>query len=187
MILNDFLQHHSTKTLYMPKPDLSKIPTFFHRYVNLVKEEDIPTALANNLSEAVALLTDIPDEQWDFRYAEGKWSIKEMVQHMIDAERIFAYRALCIARGEKQSLPSFEENDYAAASNADKRTKSALLDEFTVVRVSTEALYRSLDEAQLNQMGVANNNPITAAGIGFITVGHVMHHLNVLRERYLNK
>lgn len=169
----------------MPKPDFTTIPSFYHGYVNLVQEDDVSTALAQNATTAFSFLESIPEEKWSHRYAAGKWSMKEMVQHMIDAERIFSYRALCIARGEKQSLPGFEENDYAAASEADRRQKAELLEEFRAVRQSTEVLYRSFSEEQLHKSGVANNKPIAVDAIGFITAGHVQHHLNILRERYL--
>lgn len=108
-----------------------------------------------------------------------------MVQHLIDAERIFAYRALCIARGETVSLPGFDENIYAAASKADGRTKEELLAEFKTARQSTAQLFVSFDEAQLAATGTANNNSISVNAIGFIIPGHVQHHLNVLEERYL--
>jgi hypothetical protein len=109
-----------------------------------------------------------------------------MVQHIIDTERIFAYRALCIARGEKTSLPGFDENNYAAHSAADRRKKEDLIEEFDVVRRSTTALFQSFTDGQLMATGIANNNPIEVNGIGFITVGHVTHHITILRERYLD-
>jgi uncharacterized damage-inducible protein DinB len=169
----------------MPKPDLITIPEFYHKYVRLVAENDAAAALSANTEKALGVLSDIPDEKWNYRYAEGKWSIKEMLQHITDAERIFSYRALCIARGEKQSLPGFDENTYAAASNADRRKKEELIEEFKTVRKATEALFQSFDDEQLAKIGVANNKSISVNGIGFVTVGHVMHHLNILQERYL--
>jgi hypothetical protein len=169
----------------MAKPDLATIPEFYHKYVKLVAEDKATEALASNGQSTQDFLKAIPDEKWDYRYAEGKWSIKELVQHMIDSERIFAYRALCIARGEKQSLPGFDENVYAAASGAEKRNKEELVEEFTAVRKATELLFRSFAEEQLSRTGTANNKPVSVNGIGFITAGHVLHHLNILRERYL--
>lgn len=169
----------------MPKPDLTTIPEFYHKYVRLVDENDASEALSANTEKVLGVLNSLPDEKWDYRYAEGKWSIKEMVQHLTDAERIFSYRALCIARGEAQSLPGFDENTYAAASNADRRSKEELINEFQTVRHATVALFQSFDDEQLARNGTANNNPVTVNGIGFITVGHVLHHLNVIRERYL--
>lgn len=169
----------------MAKPALSSIPEFYHKYVKLVEEDSASSALEKNSETLRSFLQAIPEEKWDFRYAEGKWSIKELVQHMIDTERIFSYRALCIARGEKQSLPGFDENLYAANSQGDRRSKTELVTEFSAVRTATKLLFASFTEEQLSSTGQANNNPISVNGIGFITVGHVLHHLNILRERYL--
>ncbi|MDQ6610732.1 MAG: DinB family protein [Bacteroidota bacterium] len=169
----------------MSKPDLSTVPAWYHNYINLVLEEDAKSAIKKNSDIAIAFLQSIPEEKWDYRYAEGKWSIKELVQHLIDTERIFAYRALTFARGDKTGLPGFEENEYAAASKAGRRTKESLIDELKVVRLATEMLFHSFDEEQLKLMGTANNNPISVNTIGFIIPGHLKHHINVLKERYL--
>lgn len=169
----------------MAKPPIEAIPTFFHRYVNLVQEDDVSSALQNNTGMLFSFLEKIPEEKWSHRYAEGKWSIREMVQHLIDAERIFSYRALCISRGEKQSLPGFDENDYTAASEANRRSKEELLSEYGSVRDATEKLFASFSEEQRHKTGISNNNSITVDAIGFLTVGHTKHHLNILQERYL--
>lgn len=169
----------------MPKPDLTTIPEYYHKYVRLVQENDAATALTENTGTAVLFFDGIPEEKWDHRYADGKWSIKELVQHMIDTERIFAYRALCMARGEKQSLPGFDENQYAASSHAERRQKEDLAEEFKTVRKASELLFRSFGDDQLAATGVANNNSVSVNGLGFIMVGHVLHHLNILEERYL--
>lgn len=169
----------------MPKPDLSTVPEWYHRYINQVQEEDLDKAIQTNTETSIQFLHSIPEEKWNHRYADDKWSIKEMIQHIIDAERIFSYRALCFARGEKTSLPGFEENDYAAASKADTRSKEELIEEFETVRKSIQQLFNSLDEEQLHSVGVANNNLISVNAIGFIIPGHVQHHINILRERYL--
>lgn len=169
----------------MQRPELSTVPEFYHKYVNLVAEENAADAIAANGAEALSFFQSIPAGKWNYRYAEGKWSIKEMVQHLIDAERIFSFRALCIARDEAQSLPGFDENAYAAASDADRRSQADLLDEFSSVRKATTLLFRSFTEEQIGKTGRANNNPITVNAIGFITAGHVKHHLQILKERYL--
>ena len=170
----------------MPKPDLHAIPAFYHKYVILVPEDDSVSALANTTEPMLTFLENIPAEQWDFRYAEGKWSIREVVQHMIDTERIFSYRALCFARSEKASLPGFDENKYAAASEANRRDKEELIDELAAVRNAMVLLFRSFSAQQLLNTGVANNKPMGVNDIGFIATGHVLHHLNILKERYLS-
>lgn len=169
----------------MPKPALTTIPEFYHTYVNRVEEENILDALQNSHEKTISQLQAIPEDKWHFRYAEGKWSIGEMVQHMIDTERIFAYRALCIARGETASLPGFDENAYAANSNGDSRNKESLLEEWTVVRKATTLLYNSFTDEQTGRTGTANNKSISVAAIGFICAGHALHHVHILKERYL--
>lgn len=169
----------------MPRPDLTTVPAFYHKYVNQTNEENPSNAIQSNTNATLAFFREIPPQKWNYRYAEGKWSIKEMLQHIIDAERIFSYRALCIARGEKASLPGFEENDYAAASKADRRTSTELISEFETLRTSIQQLFDSFDEEQLTSVGTANGNSISTNAIGFIIPGHAQHHINVLKERYL--
>lgn len=170
----------------MKRPDLARIPQFYHTYINLVPEDaDLVGLLELNKTLMGDFLAAIPEEKWNFRYAEGKWSIKELVQHLIDTERIFSYRALCIARGETASLPGFDENNYAALSNAEARSKEKLLEELNAVQSATALLFQSFDEAQLERFGTANNNPVQVRAIGFITVGHMLHHKNILQERYM--
>lgn len=169
----------------MKRPDLALVPPFFHKYINLVQGDDLNALLTQNQNEIQIFLADIPEEKWMFRYAQGKWSIRELVQHLTDTERIFTYRALCFSRGETQPLPGFDENTYAAASRADSRTKQHLLDEWNAVRQATVLLFQGLDEPALEQTGTANNNPISVRAIGFIIAGHALHHKNVLQEKYL--
>jgi uncharacterized damage-inducible protein DinB len=169
---------------FMKRPDLAKVPSFYHSYIYLVSGSDLNLSFQENKQVIGDFLAAIPEEKWNYRYAEGKWSIKEMVQHMIDADRIFAYRALCIARGEKASLPGFDENTYAGASNAGHRTKEALLQEYRTVQQATALLFQSFDENQLERSGISNNNPIQVRAIGFISIGHMLHHKKVLQEKY---
>lgn len=171
----------------MPKPDLSRVPSFYHNYINLVKEDDLTNVFTQTQQKLLDLLASIPDETWDYSYAEGKWSIKELVQHLIDAERIFCYRALCFARKDNVSLPGFDENSYAMNSKANQRSKESLVDEMRVVQRSTLSMFSSFDEEQLEASGVANNNSIYVSAIGFIINGHALHHKKILEERYLQK
>ncbi len=169
----------------MSKPVTGDYPPPFEKYVSLVHENSILEALKNQYQPALNVLQSITEQKSTYAYAPGKWSIKELLQHIIDAERIFNYRALCIARGEQQSLPGFEENDYAAKSNAAARKWDDLLNEFVAVRNSTKILFKSFTEEMLNARGISNGNPATVNSFGFITVGHLQHHLNILQERYL--
>ena len=171
----------------MPQVDLSRVPVFYHNYILQVMEEDLSDAMQKHQLNLVSVLKNIPDEKWDYRYAEGKWSIKELVQHIIDSERIFCYRALNFARKDSNELPGFDENEFAAVSKADKRSKQDLLEELITVQRSSLQLFASFDEEQLDQSGKANGNSIYVKGIGFIIVGHAIHHSNVLMERYLQK
>ena len=169
----------------MPKPSPSTHPSHFQQYIDLVPDEDLMAAFRHQSLILTKFLYSINEEKSTHSYAPGKWTIKELVQHMIDAERIFAYRALCFARKETISLPSFDENIYAANSNANLRHWKDLADEFLIVRKSTELLFNSFTDDALNNSGVANNNPATALSMGFTVLGHVYHHINILKERYL--
>ncbi|MEO5647359.1 MAG: DinB family protein [Chitinophagaceae bacterium] len=170
----------------MPKPKSNEYPEYFGNYINQVTEENLNEAFANQSTSGKSFLENIPSEKWDYAYAEGKWTVKELVQHLIDTERIFAYRALCFARGEKTSLPSFEEDDYAIKSYANKRTPSELIQEYHSVRNSIELLFNSFTDDMLQEIGVANNKPTSVLSIGFIMVGHFNHHKRILEQRYFN-
>ncbi|MGC4104652.1 DinB family protein [Ferruginibacter sp.] len=169
----------------MPKPLSTAHPSYFDRYISLVPEDDLAVAFNNQLPLITALLKSIDEEKSNYAYAEGKWTIKELLQHMTDTERIFAYRSLCFARGDKASLPGFDENEYAANSNAGTRSWNDLVEEFLLVRKTTEILFNSFTNEALNTSGIANNNPTSALSMGFTVVGHVYHHSRILKERYL--
>ena len=164
---------------------IDRVPAHYHKYIQLVKETDLTEAFNHHLHNFSSFLQSIPEDKWDYRYAEGKWSIKEVVLHVIDTERIFNYRALCIARKDKTPLPGFDENNYAAHSKAAKRTRADLLEELQIVQQSTKKLFESFDEEQLQESGISNGNPIYVEGIGFIIIGHTLHHQKILEERYL--
>lgn len=169
----------------MPRPNESDFAPYFGRYVAQVKEEDIIEALANQNKFAENFLRSIPAAKWDYAYAPGKWTIKELLQHIIDAERIFAYRALCIARKDKTSFPGFDENNYTPASEAGRRSSEALIEEFLAVRKATDYLFKSFTEAMLQEKGTASNQSITPNALGYITAGHFYHHQAIIQERYL--
>lgn len=154
-------------------------------YLDRLPHGDVTTLLAKNIIVTENFLESIPPEKLNYRYAEGKWTIKEVLGHMIDTERIMCYRALCIARGEKQSLPGFEENDYVVASNADYRNFNELIDEYVLVRQATIAMVRSFTLEMINTRGTANNHPITVNVLCRVIAGHELHHVAIIKERYL--
>lgn len=171
----------------MPKPSPSSYVAYFKRYVDQVPEEDLLTAFENQLPVITQLLSSITEEKSMYAYDTGKWTLKELLQHMIDTERIFNYRALCIARKEKASLPGFDENAYAEHSNANARSWQDLVEEFLAVRKSTGFLYKSFSAEALEYAGISNNNPVTVNSLGFTTIGHFYHHKKIMEERYLSK
>lgn len=170
----------------MPRPDLSRVPDFYHDYVNLVEGDDLMKNLARQTETFIKFLKKIPKKKRNYRYAEDKWTIKEVLQHIIDTERIFAYRALTFARKDTTPLPSFDENTYVANSKSDDRKWRDLFDDFLAARWSTENLFASFDEEQLEASGIASGKSNYVMGIGFIITGHANHHMNVIKERYLN-
>jgi len=169
----------------MSNVDLSRVPEYYHKYINLAIGDDLKTALQNHQTGLVSLLENVPEEKWDYRYAEGKWSIKEVVQHIIDGERVFSYRALCFSRKDKTALPGFDENLFTENANADSRTKQDLIDELKTVQKSSAQMFNSFNEEQLEQHGVASGQPTYVKGIAYILVGHALHHKKILEERYL--
>ena len=170
----------------MPKPLLASYPVYFQKYVSQVPEEDLLTAFQNQLPIIKEFLSKINEEKSAYAYAEGKWTLKEVLQHIIDTERIFNYRALCISRKETTSLPGFDENDYAANSNGNARKWQDMVEEFLTVRKGTEIMFTSFTAEMLETSGLSNNNPATVNSIGFTTLGHFYHHKKVMEERYLS-
>lgn len=170
----------------MPKPSPETYFAYFKKYVDQVPEEDLATAFSNQLPVISNLLNSISEEKSTYAYAPGKWTLKELLQHITDTERIFNYRALAIARKEAAPLPGFDENTYADNSNANSRTWQTLVDEFLAVRQSTQFLYESFTDDMFASAGIASNNPLTVVSLGFTTLGHFYHHKNVIIERYLS-
>jgi len=165
--------------------NLDSVPPFYKNYVKLVAETDVIQALRLSGARAQLLVHAIPEAKADYRYAEGKWTVREVLAHMIDAERIFAYRALRFARNDKTALAGWDENEYAPYLNASARTLKKLGDEMTHLRSTTVDLFESFNEEMLTRKGVANNNEMSVLVLGFVTAGHEAHHLRVLTERYL--
>ena len=169
----------------MPRPLLESVPPHLHEEIILVKQNEVKQAFATH-AEAITFLENIPEEKWSYRYGPDKWTIKGVVQHVIDGERIFCNRALVISRKDKGTpLPSFDQNEYAASANADKRTKEELISELEAVQQSSKKLFESFNEEQLNAKGTVNDYTIEVNTLGFVIIGHTLHHIKVLKERYL--
>ncbi|MFT7252074.1 MAG: putative damage-inducible protein DinB [Flavobacterium sp.] len=158
---------------------------FFETYVSLSRELNMPKDFISNMESCLAFFQNIPSNKLNYRYQPEKWSIKDVLLHLIDCERIFQYRALRISRNDKTALPGFEENDYAIEANATNRSLDSLLDEYKSVRMATVTLFNSFTEDELNRVGNASSKDISVRAIGFIILGHEMHHINIIKERYL--
>ena len=165
-----------------PAPD--EYNAFYAAYIALVPDGDVRALLETQGAETAAFIRSRGDAWAASRYAPGKWSPKEVICHMADAERIFAYRALRIARGDQTPLASFDENAYVPLSGADARSVSDLLDEMAAVRTATVRLFRTFDDAAWKRSGTASGKPISVRALAYITAGHERHHLAILKERY---
>lgn len=167
------------------RPAANEYNEYYGRYISLVPEDDIRAAVEEQSRETAALLATIDERKADFRYAPDKWSIKQLVGHVADSERIFAYRVLCIARGETKPLPGFDQDEFMRDANFDSRPFASILDEYRTARASSLAMLRGLPDEAWKRMGTASGNPVSARAVAYTLLGHERHHLNVLRERYL--
>ena len=169
----------------MRRPETNEYAQFYEGYIKDVVGNDPFRNLENQYQEIQSILQSLPEEEANFAYTEGKWTVKEVLGHMIDTERIMDYRALCISRKDKQSLPGFEQDDYVQEANFKERTITNLLEDYRIVRKSTISLFKNFTENMLNQRGVANDKEVTVLALLYIITGHEMHHLKILKEKYL--
>jgi hypothetical protein len=165
-----------------PQPD--EYAPYFQRYIDLVPEEDILGALRSQLEVTSSRLRQVDEERSSYRYAPGKWTIKQVVGHVGDAERIFAYRALSIARGDTNPLPGFDEDSYVRGADFDSWPFADLVDSVAIVRRANILMLSHLSDEAWNRRGVASDNPSTPLGLAFAMLGHERHHLRVLQEKY---
>jgi uncharacterized damage-inducible protein DinB len=168
----------------MPTPKAGEYLPYFKRYIDLVSERSVLAALRNTQKELNTYLETLSENRGDYAYAEGKWTIRQVLQHLIDTERVFAHRALHIARGDANTLPSFEENEYADAAPAQHRSIASLRDELKALRKSTIFLFSSFDAAAAKRKGTVSGNLMSVLAIAHIIPGHTRHHLAVLLDRY---
>ena len=168
----------------MPRPDPSEYGSFYQTYIDYTRAADYSSLVGQHNHQLVEFWSAIPVVKINYAYTPEKWTIKQMLQHVIDTERIFAFRALVIARTERQAIPGFDENEYANNATAVNRNWKDMLVEWGLVRQSTNLLFASFTDAQLKCLGFANNQRISVNALGFIIIGHALHHLTILKERY---
>lgn len=168
------------------KPSPQEYAPFYQGYIDAAGTGDLIEQLEISMHEFIRYVQEVPLGKHDFRYAEGKWTLKDIIQHLIDAERIFSYRALRIARADQTPLPGFDENQYVPVAGADRRHLKTLLEEFAAVRHATLLLFKSFSDDELLRTGTASNATISVRALGFITVGHMKHHQRIFSERYLS-
>jgi len=167
------------------RPAASDYASFYAGYVALCPEEDIVPAIDHQSAETQRLLSSIDEARASYRYAEGKWSIKEVIGHVTDAERVFGYRALCIGRGETRSLPGFDEKLYMQHAGFDGWRIGDLAEAYALTRRANIVFFRNLPKEAWDRRGLANDTPVTVRALAYILLGHERHHLQVLHERYL--
>lgn len=158
---------------------------YYKPYIEALGEVTLMDCLRKQLENYPQFLASIPKDKLNYKYAEGKWTVAEVILHVLDAERVFQYRALRFARKDQTPLPGFEQDDYVPASMAEKRSLDSLIDEYKAVRAATISLFENFNAEVLMRKGVASNAPMSVRALGFIMCGHQKHHRNILRERYL--
>lgn len=169
----------------MTKSDIPVLPNFFDRYINLADDQLLIDALAQHAQFDALLPRETAERLGDHVYAPGKWTVRDILQHIIDNERIMSYRALRFARNDKTTLPGYDEELFGQTALATRRTVADLYDEYALVRQSSIALFRSFDREMMLRTGICFHQEMTPLSLGFVLVGHVQHHVNVINERYL--
>lgn len=177
--------HSSVRILNMNRPDPTEYDPYYERYVSLVADKDILDALASQPTRLHDLLTGVPDEKGDFAYAEGKWSTKELLGHLIDGERMFAYRLFRISRGDETPIEGFEQDGYIENAHSNLRSFADLLEEFSLLRRANMIFFKNLADDAWARIGTANNARVSVRALIYIMAGHIEHHLQILQERYL--
>lgn len=169
----------------MKRSDINPTPEYFDRYITLVADIEIIESFNNSILQLNAIDRNRYTQLDGMRYAPGKWTVKDILQHMIDTERIFAYRALRFARNDSTELPGYDENSFAIHTTANERSISSLFDEMVIVRKSTIILFESFSDSQLLRVGTCYNTKLSVLAIGFVITGHQLHHLRTIEERYI--
>ena len=173
--------------LEVEPPTSDEYDAYYQGYIEQVEGRKLSLILRQQRAAMLELLDSLSEEQAEFRYAPGKWSVKQVLGHLLDTERVFVYRAMSIARGEKQSLSGFDQDEYVRTGNFDQRSVESLRAEYQAVRNGSIAFFESLDEESWRKMGTANGVNVSVRAIGYIVPGHEAHHVQVLQERYLSR
>lgn len=163
----------------------SEYGSYYANYISKGGTLSLLSGLEQGMLNTKAFFESVPEDKLEYRYAEGKWTVKEIIQHLIDTEHVFVYRALRFARQDKTTLPGFEQDDYVLASVANRRTRDQLINDYLDLRESTIALFSSFSKKMLEQIGEASSADMSVRAIGFILIGHEKHHIDVIKERYL--
>lgn len=174
----------TTSVMFIQKPHPQDYPNFYATYIDFI-DGDVIKELENQNTNFYRFIKNLPAEKEEYRYAEGKWSAKEVIGHVLEVERIMTYRALAISRADQQSLPGMDENNYIVNSNYSNQRVDDLAEEFLHLRKANIYLFKSFSQEMLSRKGIANGNPITVAALVYIIAGHLAHHTQVLNERYL--
>jgi len=167
------------------RPSYNDFNEYYKKYIDLVEENDIIGQLKYGLSRNIQFFGEIDTDKWNYRYAENKWSIKEVLQHIIDTERVMSYRALRVARNDQTEMPGFDQDDFIKNVNLDDRSEKDIIDEYFAVRKATIALFNGLEENAWERRGIASQSPVTPLSLAFIIAGHELHHIDVIRKNYL--
>jgi hypothetical protein len=169
----------------MNRPETNEFAPYYNNYVSVVEDDNVLAMLDEQSAELRAIFLQVPEEKGAFAYEPGKWTIKEVLSHLIDGERMFAYRVLRISRGDETPIEGFEQDDYIENSNANNRPFAELLEEFDLQRRSNMILLNNISEADSKRTGTASGKPISVRALAYIMAGHVRHHVNILKDRYL--
>jgi len=184
-VVNPSATNYNAVVIRPGKPAPTEYAPYYAKYIDLVAGDDPVDSLCEQVRESLALLRPLTPDVSLHRYAEGKWSLREVVGHLTDAERVFAYRALRFSRADQTALSTFDQDPYIAAAQFDRRPWPDLLTEFELVRRTTILLFRGLDEAAWHRRGVASDNEVSVRALAYIIAGHELHHMKLVRDRYL--
>ncbi|MCG8329603.1 MAG: DinB family protein [Chitinophagales bacterium] len=167
------------------RPKIGDYAPYYETYISKVEDGGIVSILEQSHSDTIHFLKGLSTETWQKRYAEGKWTVAELMMHVVDSERVFAYRALRIARGDSTPLPGFDQEVFVPNSNANNRSPESIIEEYDIVRTANLKLFQHFTDEMWQGRGIASDNEVTTLAVAFIIAGHETHHINIIKERYL--